>query len=268
LFEVGDFLIRPGDRIALLGRNGTGKSTFIKQLTEVYRGNDSSGNDVSIGFSPQTTLGYYDQELDEVSDSVSIEDFVSRRVTQNNHEIRGELIAAGFPYAKHTQSVASLSGGERARILFAVLSMQRPNFLILDEPTNHIDIEGKEQLEHQLKHSGAALLITSHDRRFISNVAQRYVWISDGGLIECTSPEPFYAALESEVTNELLDATPQISANMEKGAKLSQDALLERLLELETRLEEDLKRKARFQKPDRQAHWRDEIADLYARMDS
>jgi len=268
LFEVEDFLIRPGDRIALLGRNGVGKSTFIKQLSEVYRGNDSSKKDASIGFSPQTTLGYYDQELDEVSGVVSIEDFVSRRVKQNNHEIRGELIAAGFPYSKHTQSVASLSGGERARVLFAVLSMQRPNFLILDEPTNHIDIEGKEQLEHQLIHSGAALLITSHDRRFISNVAQRYVWINGGELVECTSPEPFYAALEGEVTNEAPGTSSQSLSRMGPDTDLTGDALLERLLELESRLEEDLKRKAKFQKPDRQQFWRDEIADLYARMDS
>ena len=267
LFEVEDFLIRPGDRIALLGRNGTGKSTFIKQLNEVFRGEDSFVKEGAIGFSPQTSLGYYDQELNEVSDVVSIEDFVNRRVTQNNHEIRGELIAAGFPYSKHSQSVASLSGGERARILFAVLSMRKPNFLILDEPTNHLDIEGKEQLEDQLKHSGAALLITSHDRRFISNVAQRFVWINEGKLVECTSAEPFYAALTAEVTNETLDVSVSEKQSLDAGIDFSGDALLERLLVLETRLEEDLERKARFQKPDRQQLWRDEISDLYARMD-
>ncbi len=272
LFNVEDFLIRPGDRIALLGRNGVGKTTFIKQLMEIYRERDSTVvKDANVGFSPQTTLGYYDQELDEVSDANSIEDFVCRRVDQSDHEIRGELIAAGFPYDKHQQSVASLSGGERARILFAVLSMQRPNFLVLDEPTNHIDIEGKEQLEHQLRHSGAALLITSHDRRFISRVAQRYVWITGGKLLECTSPDQFYSALESQVANQGGDRTEYGVLDESTRGELSGDALLdsllERILELETRLEEDLRRKTKFQKPQRQQFWRDEISKLYAHMD-
>jgi len=268
LFKINDFLIRPGDRIALLGLNGVGKTTFIKQLARAYRGEGSSIMDVGIGYSPQTSLGYYDQELNEVSDAVSIEDFVSKRVKQNNHEIRGELVAAGFPYSKHSQTVASLSGGERARILFAVLSMQKPNFLILDEPTNHIDIEGKEQLETQLIRSGAALLITSHDRRFISNIAQRYVWIKGDMLLECTSAEPFYAALEVEMTNEVVDTSSTLEEIAAAGADLSEDALLERLFLLETRLEEDLQRKARFQKPDRQQLWREEIEGLYSRIDS
>ena len=85
-----------------------------------------------------------------------------------------------------------MSGGERARALFVLLSLRAPNFLILDEPTNHIDIDGKEQLEAQLLESGAAVLITSHDRRFLDTVAQRYVLIRGKRLIEMTDPAAFY----------------------------------------------------------------------------
>ena len=184
LFDIDQFLIRPGERVALLGANGVGKSTFIRLLTGAFRGAETAG----IRLSPQARLGYYDQELDEATSESSLVDFIIKRVDVPDAQVRRRLINAGFPYRDHDKRLSVMSGGERARALFVLLSLRAPNFLILDEPTNHIDIDGKEQLEEQLLDSGAAVLITSHDRRFLDTVAQRYVLIQGKRLVEVTDP--------------------------------------------------------------------------------
>src|SRR5690606_32304574 len=116
------------------------------------------------------------------------------------------LIHAGFPFRRHGEVIGNLSGGERARLLFLVLSLNAPNFLIMDEPTNHIDIDGKEELEEQLLGAGATLLITSHDRRFLTTVASRYLWIRDGGLREISDPAEFFASPAPAATHPAVRA--------------------------------------------------------------
>ena len=182
LFHIDELVLRPGERVALLGHNGVGKTTFIRRLVQAVAGADDA-----IRFGPQTTLGYYDQELDEVAGRDSMLKFVRDRADAGEHAIVQRLILAGFPYAQHAKKVFEMSGGERARLLFVVLSLNAPNFLVLDEPTNHIDIDGKEQLEEQLLQSDAAVLITSHDRMFIERLAERFLWVTQGRLIEIHS---------------------------------------------------------------------------------
>lgn len=279
LFTVAELYLRPGDRVALLGGNGVGKTTFINLLIDALREGERASN---IRFSPQAVLGYYDQELAEVSGDDSMLLFVCRRVNTTEQHVRTRLIRAGFPFASHDRKVSALSGGERARLLFVVHGLNRPNFLVMDEPTNHIDIAGKEQLESQLLTSGATLLITSHDRRFLTTVANRFLWVRDGELLEVPAPERFFRESESLAGGDgSVDGSRDGSGKTDSGSSATADAnvdghaetqlreqeLLERIVLLEAKLSDDLSRKTKFQKPKLQAEWQGELAQLYQRLD-
>ncbi len=125
LFNVELLLLRPGERVALLGANGAGKSTFIRLLTSVFRGADAAG----IRVSPQARLGYYDQELDEATSDSTLVDFITRRVDVVDDVVRRRLINAGFPYRDHDKRLADMSGGERARaVVHRVVATRRRTF--------------------------------------------------------------------------------------------------------------------------------------------
>ena len=170
-----------------------------------------------------------------------------------------------MPIASTAKPVAVLSGGERARLMFLCMRLNEPNFLILDEPTNHIDIAGKESLETQLNEGGATLIITSHDRRFVNAMANRFVLISNRELVELDRAEAFYRqTLARSAPPPSPDPVTKV-ADAQTGME-SDDALLERLIELETLLDDDLARNAKFQKPQRQAAWREEIDQNRVRL--
>ena len=223
----------------------------------------------ALSFSPQAQVGYYDQALNEVSDrdGQTLLDFLRRSTEVQEPVLRNGLINAGFPYVDHERRLSVLSGGERARLMFLALRLNRPNFLVMDEPTNHIDIDGREELEAQLAESGATLLMTSHDRRFIDNVANRFVEVSDGVLREVRDPEAFYAAVAA--TGSDAESVPETEVERPQPATFTADeeALLMRIVELEELLSADRARKLRFQKPDRQAEWAAELARLNERLD-
>ncbi len=259
LFGIDDLVIRPGERVALLGANGVGKSTLIRMLVAAV-----GQEDANIRFNPQTVLGYYDQELDEAKGEQSMFDFVLRRVDQGEQAVRRRLVHAGFSYADQDKRIDDLSGGERARVLFVVLSMQAPNFLILDEPTNHIDIDGKEQLEQTLLASSATLLVTSHDRRFLEVVTQRFLLIRGGRLEELGALEPYFAA-QNDACSRAVGNSEEVPMSATPGAPPADP--LARIVELEALLEADLARRPKFQKPALQAAWRAEIDALYDALD-
>jgi ATPase subunit of ABC transporter with duplicated ATPase domains len=269
LFVIDDLLIRPGSRVALLGHNGVGKTTFIKALVQAY--DEDGQDDPQLRYSPQTTMGYYDQELAEVSGEDSMAMFVRNRLQGSDHSseqnMRQRLIKAGFEYAAHDTRVSSLSGGERARLLFVVLAMRRPNFLIMDEPTNHIDIQGKEELEEQLLASQATLLVTSHDRRFLETVTDRYLWVRDGRMHEINDLQSYFGSSLSGREADVTGSESYGAASSMADGVPDEGALLERIVALEAKLEADRSRKTKFQKPQLQAQWRAELAELYARLD-
>jgi ATPase subunit of ABC transporter with duplicated ATPase domains len=262
LFHVPELLIRPGERVGLLGANGAGKSTLIRRLVDVAR-NASRIDGITLG--PQVTLGYYDQELTEASGDETIAEYLSRRSRADDVTIRQRLIGAGFAYRDHVKRVSTMSGGERARLLFILLSLEAPNFLVLDEPTNHIDIDGREQLEAQLLASPAAALITAHDRHFLDRVVERWWWIRNGTLIEVHEPDEFYRSLGASRPARASAAAP--ASGKRATPQHPQDALLERIVEIEAKLEADRARKARFQKPALQAQWQRELEELYRQID-
>jgi ABC-type multidrug transport system ATPase subunit len=155
-------------------------------------------------------------------------------------------------------------------MMFMRLRLSQPNFLILDEPTNHIDLEGKEQLEDELISSAATLLITSHDREFINRLATRWLWIDQRRLRELTSPTPFYQSLsrpQTRVAPAVQSASAiLISPSMAVPLQPDLDALLARIDLLEGLLHADLARKPRFQKPAKQRQWQTEIDQLWRQL--
>lgn len=257
LFHIEEFFIRPGDRIALLGHNGTGKTTLIKLIMEQFT-TDRDGDFVK--FNPQCEIGYYDQEINEFDTSMNLVETLRARCHRGSEtDYKTALIRAGFAYRDITKKVAVLSGGEKARLMFLIIKINQPNFLILDEPTNHIDIQGKEQLEQQILATQATILVTSHDRRFIDHIADRFVLIEDQKLIEISSPDSFYQANTSQNSRVNNTMTTNITT---PGPITDEDSILERIIELETLIAEDHARKIKFQKPKMQAEWDIELKNL------
>lgn len=260
LLEIEFQHVRPGDRVALLGKNGVGKSTTIDRLISAIGTVDDH-----VRFNPNVKVGYYDQELQQFDTSRSRFDWLQDRCDQPDDRIKQVLLQNGIPYSEFDHSVNTLSGGESARLMFMVFQLNKPNFLVLDEPTNHIDIQGREQLEQQLISADATLLITSHDRRFIEGVANRWWWINDGQLIELSGLDEFYSVIEQ-------DTSLQFTSNSEKpvltdtinSQDLDEDGKIARIEELETLLKNDRARKAKFQKPKRQHEWEQELKRLWA----
>lgn len=259
LLEIDFQHIRPGDRIALLGRNGVGKSTTINRLVSAIGQIDDQ-----VRFNPNVNLGYYDQELQQFNSTRGRIDWLRDRTDMTEERIKQVLLQNGIPFPDFDQAVNKLSGGECARLMFMLFQLNKPNFLILDEPTNHIDIQGREQLEQQLIESEATLLITSHDRRFIEQVANRWWWINDEQLIELNGLEEFYEVVKQDAESEKthLGSAGEIQIKTERGV-MTEDEKMTRIDELETLLREDKARKAKFQKRQRQLEWESELASLW-----
>jgi ATP-binding cassette subfamily F protein 3 len=147
LFHIEDLMIRPGERVALLGHNGVGKTTLINLIMNKYQHNKDG--DV-VKFNPQCDIGYYDQELQLLNPRLGLMETLRENCDGPDSGHKASLIKAGFPFKDLDKKVGVLSGGEKARIMFLIIKLNQPNFLILDEPTNHIDIQGKEELEEQI----------------------------------------------------------------------------------------------------------------------
>ena len=260
LFFIEDFFIRPGDRVALLGHNGVGKTTLIKLITDTF---DADPQSELVKFNPQCDLGYYDQELEILDPAWSLVEALRHCCDRTEGEYKTSLIKAGFPYLDIEKKVKVLSGGEKARLMFLIIKLNEPNFLILDEPTNHIDIQGKEQLEKQLLENNATLLITSHDRRFVDNIADRYVLIENGLLRELNDPTAFYKQNVSRKRERQLSSSDKHISNADAE---SEDQMLQRIIELESLLANDRDRKPKFQKIATQEKWQAELNTLNSQL--
>ena len=188
LYTSGQKWITPGDRIVLLGANGTGKTQLMNMVYRALIGKDST-----VKSAPSVTLGYSDQHLSQLTPTdtpmQAIGDF-----GLGDQRARGLLAAAGVMIQMQDTPLAKLSGGQKARLAMLVLRLQHPNFYPLDEPTNHLDIEGQEALEEELCAHDAACLLVSHDRSFVRNVGNRFWWIDRRRLVEVESPEVFFEA--------------------------------------------------------------------------
>ncbi|MCX5497083.1 ABC-F family ATP-binding cassette domain-containing protein [Kaistia dalseonensis] len=190
LFRTGRLWIEKGDRIALLGANGTGKTRLVERVRAAL-----AGADPQIRGAASLELGHSDQSLSQLDAFPTPWDAVKRSGALADHQARAQLAAAGIGIDAQPAPVARLSGGQRARLAMLLLRLSRPNFYLLDEPTNHLDIEGQEMLEGELVEHGAACLLVSHDRAFVQAVATRIWVISGKRLIEADDPAPVFDAL-------------------------------------------------------------------------
>lgn len=169
LIKGGKLNVKRGEKIALVGENGTGKSTLIK---EILRGNPKIKTGRFVKFA------FYDQETANLNgDNAVLQELWERHVGYTQTEARSALARCGL-YAEDMQKpVKSLSGGERAKLALCVLECERGNFLLMDEPTNHLDLPAREGLENALKSFDGTLIFVSHDRYFISAIAESIVEI-------------------------------------------------------------------------------------------
>jgi ATP-binding cassette, subfamily F, member 3 len=172
--------IDPGDRIALLGANGNGKSTFAKLLTGKLQ--SQSG---TIATAPKMSVGFFAQhqmdELDE--DRTPFEYITSLMPDRTVAERRAKLGAAGFGATLADSKCSTLSGGEKARLLFLQAAFNGPHVLILDEPTNHLDMDSRESLIQAINDFEGAVILIAHDRHIIETCADS-LWLVENGTIK------------------------------------------------------------------------------------
>ncbi|KTK15084.1 ABC-F family ATP-binding cassette domain-containing protein [Enterobacter hormaechei] len=258
LFHVDIARLRSGDRVAIVGRNGCGKSSLMKLIWRHFTGEPS---ETGLKLHPRVSPGYYDQTLNQLSEEATIFDALEP-FAPDPQTRKMALISAGFPWARHGQKVSTLSGGERSRLLFIGLTLARYSLLMLDEPTNHLDMEGKEALAETLQKFEGGVLLVSHDRQLISQSCNRYWLIEDGRLSEWHDAEAVFESLRAGTG----PVVPGASKTASKAPPSASDDLLERLVALETLLEEDLARKPKHQKPQLQAQWRREIEEIEAQL--
>ena len=166
LFENVDFEIKRGEHVAVIGDNGTGKTTLLKILNRVLPPDSGS---FRLGMNVE--IGYYDHVLH--GEKTLFEEISDDYPYLNNTEIRNILAAFLFTGDDVFKHIGDLSGGERGRVSLAKLMLGNANFLILDEPTNHLDIVSKEILEDALNNYDGTVLYVSHDRYFINRTAHR-----------------------------------------------------------------------------------------------
>ncbi|MES3408268.1 ABC-F family ATP-binding cassette domain-containing protein [Enterobacter hormaechei] len=258
LFHVDIARLRSGDRVAIVGRNGCGKSSLMKLIWRHFSGEPS---ETGLKLHPRVSPGYYDQTLNQLSEEATIFDALEP-FAPDPQTRKMALISAGFPWARHGQNVSTLSGGERSRLLFIGLTLARYSLLMLDEPTNHLNMEGKEALAETLQQFEGGVLLVSHDRQLISQSCNRYWLIEDGRLNEWHDAEAVFERLRAGTG----PVVPGASKTASKAPPSASDDLLERLVALEMLLEEDLARKPKHQKPQLQAQWRREIEEIEAQL--
>lgn len=207
LFRINDFVVLKNDRVALLAPNGTGKTTFIKYLMksihEPIEQKNPDGELVQMKFNIHSEIGYFDQQLKVLPDNKTINQAIASIDGVSQQCATKELINAGFPFDVQNKKIGSLSPGERARTMFVYLKVLKSNFFILDEPSNHLDIDGQDDLENALQSGSNTCIFVSHDRRLIENVATRFVTIKNGRLVELYSAEDFFALTKNQPLNSM-----------------------------------------------------------------
>lgn len=203
LFQNVDFEIKRGEHVAIIGDNGTGKTTLLKILNQVLpadSGTFTLGTNVKIG--------YYDQEHHVLNMDKTIFDEISDDYPAlTGTRIRNILAAFLFTGDDVFKLIRDLSGGERGRVSLAKLMLSEANFLILDEPTNHLDITSKEILENALNDYTGTVLYVSHDRYFINQTATRIMELTNNRFINYIGNYDYYLAKKEELTAAYTDST-------------------------------------------------------------
>lgn len=211
LFDV-KFQVRRGEKVAIIGKNGIGKSTLLKILSD-----NLSSDAGQVEWGVHTKVGYFAQDHHdllhdpEVTPLSYVWDLVPHETTSY---VRGQLGRMLFTGDDVEKKVTTLSGGEAARLIFASLAVTRPNVLLLDEPTNHLDLETIDALALTLKNYEGTLLFVSHDRWFVSQIADRIIELKDDGVHDFSGTYQEY--LERDGADHLDTEQVVLAAKKEK----------------------------------------------------
>jgi ATP-binding cassette, subfamily F, member 3 len=237
LFKNIDLTVRRGERIAVIGQNGAGKSTLIKTMLGLMPSDDAR---TYSRLGSRVSLGYYDQQLRGVDPNATLFQEV-KSLLEKDQQVHDMLGAYLFPYAAQFKLVSNLSGGERARLALLKLSLEEHNLLVLDEPTNHLDMEMVEMLEGALRKFSGTLIMISHDRRFIENLADHIWLLEDGEFYSYPGGYSYYREKHKKSEPELEKPVVRTQAPKAKGInpwkiKIEIKNLEEKIVQLEAEL--------------------------------
>nr|WP_247741741.1 ABC-F family ATPase [Endozoicomonas sp. G2_1] len=186
-----------GEKIAVIGENGIGKTTFLRTLMNEAGYEPSSGE---FQWSENVNIGYYAQDhAHEFEQDMTLFDWMSQWRQEGDDEqvVRGFLGRLLFSADDIKKSVKVLSGGEQGRMLFGKIMMQKPNILIMDEPTNHMDMESIESLNMALDLYEGTIIFVSHDREFVSSIATRVIELKEDGYVDFAGGYEEYLSSQS-----------------------------------------------------------------------
>ena len=221
LFRDVSFEIKRGEHVAVIGDNGTGKTTLLKILNQVIRADSGS---FTLG--AKVKIGYYDQEHHVLHDDKTIfEEISDDYPSLNNTQIRNTLAAFQFTGDDVFKEIRSLSGGEKGRVSLAKLMLSEANFLILDEPTNHLDITSKEILEEALNSYSGTVLYVSHDRYFINQTASRILELVNQTFVNYIGNYDYYLEKKEELTRAYSTPGSQAGSSGSSSAQVSESKL-------------------------------------------
>ena len=232
LFSDIAFEVKRGEKVAIIGDNGTGKTTILKMINKMLAPDTGS---ITLGTNVQ--IAYYDQEHQVLHmEKTLFEEIQDTYPTMTNTQIRNMLAAFLFTEDDVFKKIKNLSGGERGRVSLAKLMLSDANFLILDEPTNHLDIDSKEILENAINNFEGTVLYVSHDRFFINKTATRILDLTKHQIVNYVGNYDYY--LEKKEDNERAqlndtiiaaassDNTVSASANTPEGQNTTSDTKL------------------------------------------
>lgn len=216
LFEDLDFEIKRGEKISIIGNNGTGKTTILKIINQIIQ---ADAGEIKLG--AKVHIGYYDQEHHVLNMNKTIFDEIQDTYPYlDNTRVRNVLAAFLFTGDDVFKLIKDISGGERGRVSLAKLMLSDANFLILDEPTNHLDIVSKEILENAIKNYTGTVLYVSHDRYFINRTATRILDLTHGKLLNYIGNYDYYLEKKPEVERQHLGFTSSSEGNINSQATI------------------------------------------------
>lgn len=205
LLEGINLHIRPGDRLALIGANGSGKTTLLQLITgrlQPQRGH--------LHRHPQLRIGYFAQELTTLNPDETILESLLRLPGMTRTEARNILASFLFRADAVFQRIGTLSMGERCRVAFVRLYFSRANLLVLDEPTNYLDIPTRERMENALSHYPGSMVVVSHDRFLLSRVANRVAFLRHGRLALFEGDYPSFLEREKQTNHHAIADSDRI----------------------------------------------------------
>ena len=208
-----------GDRIAIIGPNGIGKSTLLKTIVKRQEPIDGT-----IRYGTNVQFGYYDQNQATILGTGTVlQELWDEWPMMNEKDVRSVLGRFLFTGEDVEKPVASLSGGEKARLSLAKLMLQKSNTLVLDEPTNHLDLDSKEVLENALDDFPGTILFVSHDRYFINRIATKVIDVGPSGVTEYLGDYDYFVEKKNELEELKADNSNSEQPKQQKNGRNEED---------------------------------------------